>query len=282
MYDPIANTTFSYVMTMNDYRNMYPDIDKPSWVKITTITMISSFKTDIDISKIRNFFTQRESVNIGIEGSQESFEWKMSSTTFYNQITLYYIDTFSKKSIKIFPNGSIQVAGCSDLFDCHRVIKQVSRILSEILEIEDVPPSSFRIVMINSNFSLNYHINLMAVARTFGNIKDVDVSFDPDRYSAVKLKFNPHPSSKRVTTSVFSTGKIIVTGAETLKEIVFAYDFINRVIFKNKENIKVSQTDATELFDNFMGYKIEDLVTFCRTQEILPWHHSQTNYKINF
>lgn len=283
MYDPIANTTFSYLMTMYDYRNMYSEKDKPSWIKITTITMISSFKCDIDIQKIKKYFSENESFKIGLEGTNESFTWKISPTTFYNQVTLHFIDCFSKKSIKFFPNGSIQVAGCSDLFDCQRVIKQISILLKNILEREeDVPAESFRIVMINSNFSLNYNINLMQVAGIFGNIDEVDVSFDPDRYSAVKLKFKPYKDSKTVTTSVFSTGKIIVTGAETLKEIVYAYNFINQVVNKNKENIKVSESSNKELFDYFMGYKIENLVSFSKTLEIKPWHYSQTNYKINF
>lgn len=270
-------------MTMYDYRNMYSENDKPSWIKITTITMISSFKCEIDIQKIKKYFSEKESMNIGLDGSHQSFTWKMSPTTFYNQVTLYFIDCFSKKSIKFFPNGSIQVAGCSDLFDCQRVIKQISVLLKNILEKEeDIPAESFRIVMINSNFSLNYNINLMQVAGIFGRMEGVDVSFDPDRYSAVKLKFQPYEGSKTVTTSVFSTGKIIVTGAETLKEIVYAYNFINQVVNKNKENIKVSASLNKELFEYYMGYRIEDLVSFCKTLEIKPWHFSQTNYKINF
>jgi hypothetical protein len=55
-----------------------------------------------------------------------------------------------------------------------------------------------------------------------------DVSFNPERYSAVKIKFKPRPDMKQVTASVFSTGKVIVTGAETLREIVFAYDILNK------------------------------------------------------
>ena len=98
----------------------------------------------------------------------------------------------------------------------------------------EVPVDSFRVVMINSNFSLNYNINLMKVADWFEEYDDIfKVSFEPDRYSAVKIKFKPSEDMKEITTSIFSTGKIIITGAETLKEIAFAYNIINNHINEN-------------------------------------------------
>ncbi len=47
MYTTIANNTFSYFLTLNEFREKikreHPDIE-PSWIKLTTITMISQFK----------------------------------------------------------------------------------------------------------------------------------------------------------------------------------------------------------------------------------------------
>jgi len=81
------------------------------------------------------------------------------------------------------------------------------------------------------------------------------VTFDPDKYSAVKIKFEPQPGMKRVTASIFSTGKVIVTGARTLDEIVGAYDTINRMITVNE---RVAVSEKKESFDVFMGVKFED------------------------
>jgi len=117
----------------------------------------------------------------------------------------------------------------------------------------------FRVVMINSNFSLNYNINLMRVAQHFENHSDIfKVSFEPDQIQAVKIKFKPAQDMKEITTSIFSTGKIIITGAETLKEIAFAYNIINQHINQNDPQIRVLPNVKTRTYSMyFLGHKIE-------------------------
>ena len=213
----------------------------------------------------------------------EGFEWKLRETKFYNQVTLGYVDKYSTKSIKVFPNGSVQVAGCSDLFDCNRVIKQLTFILKVLLDIRrNIPSDSFRVVMINTNFSLNYNINLFALTEHFSKGSMFTVSFDPDRYSAVKIKFKPAEDMKQVTASVFSTGKIIVTGAETLKEIAYAYNILNQHIMTNHKQIKVGRVEHPDTFDVVFGYKITDLIEHLKSIGFAPWGYTTQNYKINF
>src|SRR6056300_1897569 len=245
MYSAIANNSFSYLLTLDEFRKELPEETRPSWIKITTITMVSSFIQDIDIKKLRSTFEGLGSYKlkrVGTEGATAGFEWKLKPTTFYNQVTLTYHDSYSTKSVKVFPNGSIQVAGCCDLFDCKRIITQLIHIFKVFLGLDiKVSSDAFRVVMINSNFSLNYNISLMKVADWFEEYQDIfKVSFEPDRYSAVKIKFKPAQDMKEITCSIFSTGKIIITGAETLKEIAFAYNIINQHINENPE-IRVSR-----------------------------------------
>ena len=277
------NHTFNYLMTLGDFRDNFPKDHCPSWVKITTITIISKFLQNIDVNKLRNSLQEMGTIKIRAKGSTfEGFEWNLKPTTFYNQITLGYTDQYSTKSVKVFPNGSVQVAGCADLFDCRRVIKQLTFILNTVLEIQ-IPSNGFRVVMINTNFSLNYNINLMETARVFGENKVfASVTFDPDRYSAVKIKFKPSENMKQVTTSIFSTGKIIVTGAETLKEIAFAYNMINQHINAHKDVVKVSKTIITDVFDTRYGYKIEDCIKHLGKTGYAPWHFTRLNAPINF
>jgi TATA-box binding protein (TBP) (component of TFIID and TFIIIB) len=136
--------------------------------------------------------------------------------------------------------------------------------------------------MINSNFSLNYNINLMKVADWFESYSDIfKVSFEPDRYSAVKIKFKPAHEMKEITCSIFSTGKIIITGAETLKEIAFAYNIINQHINENSE-IRVSRTEDTDVFDVFLGYKCEPLIHHLKQKGFNSWVKTITNRQINF
>lgn len=284
-YSAIADKSFSYVLTLNEFRNSIPEAHRPSWIKITTITMVSMSEVTIDIHKLRDIFTKLGSIKIGIKGKTgtgDGFEWKLKPTTFYNQITLGYTDNYSTKSIKVFPNGSIQVAGCADLFDCMRIIGQLSFLFKELLNMENpVPIESYRVVMINTNFSLNYNVNLMKVAEHFASSGIFNVSFEPDRYSAVKLKFKPASDMKEVTVSIFSTGKIIVTGAETLKEIVYAYNIINHHI-NSKPTLKVSKTTETDVFETFMGYKFTDWIPILYKKGFKAWTFNRTNESIIF
>ena len=287
VFSAIANTMFSYMLTMDEFRSLFPESEKPSWIKLTTITMVSQFLKEIDIPKLRLCFTTIGSIALRPEGSSRKtgFVWTMKDTAFYNQITIGCHDGYGKKSVKVFPNGSIQVAGCSDLFDCNRIIKQIAFILKVCLDMNnELPPNSFRVVMINTNFSLNYKINLLEVTRHFSAAIIFKVTFEPDRYSAVKIKFKPAEDMKQITASIFSTGKIIVTGAETLKEIVYAYNIINHHIISNSK-IKVARTTETDVFDTVLGYNIVDWVNKLK-QSRNPQHHSWKftckNIGINF
>lgn len=279
MYSSIANDTFHYVATLNEFKQKFEDV---SWVKITTITMIANLETEIDVNFIRKAFQSLGKVVIKQKNKENSkgFEWTLKDTTFYNQVTLNYVDDYSTKSIKLFPNGAIQVAGCTDLIDCNRVIKQLVQLLRLIVS-KDVKTKGFQVVMINSNFSLNYKLNLHEVATHFSRDEIFDVSFDPDRYSAVKIKFKPAQDMKQVTVSIFGTGKVIVTGAETLKEIAFSYNIINSHINTNKK-IKVEKTETVDEFNEIFGYTFDDMVKFVTRKNWLPWRFTKTNYKINF
>lgn len=281
MASTIMNNTYSYLLTLDEFRNALPQDIRPSWIKLTTITMISSFQKEISIEKLKNFF-EKSDIILYTKNKKNGFRWKLKPTTFYNQITLTYEDVYSVKSVKIFPNGSIQVAGCNDLINCKHVIEQLVHILSKFDEDITPPVDSFRVVMINSNFSLNYNINLMKLAGHFGMEPDIfKVSFEPDRYSAVKVKFRPCEDMKEITVSMFSTGKVIITGAETLKEVVFAYNIINDHI-NTCDKLRVSKADVTDTFDIFSGYPICDLIKKIRERGYKSWVNTIENRQINF
>jgi TATA-box binding protein (TBP) (component of TFIID and TFIIIB) len=245
--------TFRYILTLVNFKKVYPT---SSWVRITTITMIAKFGQDIDLAAFREKF---KPVHVRPKGSTaKGFEWTMKKTTFYNQVTIGYRDQYSQKSIKIFPNGSVQVAGCADLFDCRRIMRQLCFIVNRTIGTEIEPGQlvdSVAVKMINTNFSLNSSVNLNKVIQRFADQPDFRVSFDPDRYSAVKVKFCPKPDQKQVTASIFSTGKIIVTGAQTLDEIAGAYEIINNMI---DPSILVKPVAEPELFGTIMGARFEE------------------------
>ena len=342
--------SFPYIQKLAEIRKGLvadPTRPDPSWVRITTITMISKFLQEIDLKKFKEKFAELGSVTVRRKGSKfRGFEWRMKDTAFYNQVTIGYQDAYSRKSIKIFGNGAIQVAGCSDLFDCRRILKQLSFILASVLELETPPPvADADVKMINTNFSLNSSVNLNKIITALGstanqarisyldeqiehyppiiegiernlarseatlltlgpggqyrrkvldesirqdktsleeNVKVLaeliaerkslgekmpegkfKVTFDPDRYSAVKVKFVPGPGMKQVTASIFSTGKIIVTGAQTLDEIAQAYKILNQNL---ESGIFVKPVATPELFGTVMGATFEEWVRVLGTK----------------
>ena len=81
------------------------------------------------------------------------------------------------------------------------------------------------------------------------------VSFDPDRYSAVKVKFEPSPGMKSVTASIFSTGKIIVTGAQKLEEIALAYKVLNEHL---GPPVRLTPSEKKDTFGTILGYSFDE------------------------
>jgi len=258
--------TFRYILTLAKFKEMFPT---SSWVRITTITMIAKLGQDIDLAAFREKFAP---VNVRPKGSTaKGFEWTMKKTTFYNQVTIGYKDQYSQKSVKIFPNGSVQVAGCADLFDCNRIMRQLCFMVNRTIGTEIEPEQLVRSVavkMINTNFSLNYSVNLNKVIRSFADQPEYRVSFDPDRYSAVKVKFEPKPGAKQVTASIFSTGKIIVTGAQTLEEIAMAYGLLNLNL---NQSVRLSPSEKKDEFGVIMGHTFLDWVPVLQAKGIKAW-----------
>lgn len=248
--------TLEYVRSLKQVRkNISGD---PSWIRITTITITSKILDfEFNTAKFKENFRKMGKIRIRHEGSHFSgFEWSMSDTSFYNQVTVSYRDRYSNKSVKIFPNGSIQAAGCSNLVDCHRVIAMLSELIRVVFDLETRPTLAPPTVqMINTNFSLNSSVHLKKIIDKFSINKLWLVTFDPEKYSAVKIKFQPGENMKKVTCSIFSTGKVIVTGARNLKEIVAAYEQINKYITPNE---MVEKAEKRETFDTFMGIKFDD------------------------
>jgi len=283
VYSPSALKTFEYIMSINEFREAFTEEHKPSWLKISTITMISTYDKAVDYAKLRDIFTKLGSITLNMKDSKSSgFEWKLkSSAKFMNQVTLWYKDAYSTKSIKVFSNGSLQVAGCSDILDCTRVINQLNYLLKELEVIDKPAPlSSYRIVMINTNFSLNYDVNVHKIIEHFSKSSIFNVTFEPDKYSAVKIKFKPAQDMKEVTVSIFGTGKVIITGAETLQEIALAYNIIVQNIHSYRDEIKVSKNPSECKI--FMGYRFDDWIPTLKKMGVKPWTFERTNQPIVF
>jgi hypothetical protein len=149
--------------------------------------------------------------------------------------------------------------------DCDRILAQLVIIFRTTLGLEDLTVAPPKVVMINTNFSLNSSVNLNRLIQKLKLSSQFRVTFDPDRYSAVKVKFSPRPGQKQVTASIFRTGKIIVTGAQTLDEISGAYEVLNGQI---DASLLVKPTPTIETFETILGGRFEDWVDIFKNKNI--------------
>jgi TATA-box binding protein (TBP) (component of TFIID and TFIIIB) len=251
--------TFEYIKTLARFRDGMAE--KPSWVRISTITLYAkSILGQVNPKEIRKAFKSiGGSLKLRPKGSDKAFEWKVKpskrSQQFYNCISIGYTDAYSTKAVKLFSNGTVQIAGCSNVLDCKRVVKQLAIVMPIILRRSiDIKYEQFKIVMIKTDFKMNKHLHLYKVINDFKDDK-YDVKYDPGSYSAVVIKFKPLEHMKRITVNVFSTGSIGISGAETLMEIAYAYKEVNEVIGMKS---RLKDVDCQQDFNMFMGAPYEE------------------------
>lgn len=224
---------------------------EPSYLSMTTITSTFKISTNIDVQKLKQQMKDTPLIIKKKGSTKNGYTWKIKDNKFFNQITAEYVDEFSKKSIKFFPNGSIHVTGCSDLVDCRRVCEQVKFCIKKYTD-TSVTISDFRVLMINANFSMNSFLNLQKVSTNAENTGCI-VSFKPEIYSAVKIKFVPGPCMKKITASVFSSGCVLITGAKTLREITSSYKFLLNIL----SNTCVKPHPNPKHFNSFLAIPFE-------------------------
>lgn len=241
--------TRKYVTDLITIRDGITATPTPSYPRISTITMAFKINREMDIETLRT--KMKESLKIRIKSSEDFIVWKMKENGFYNQITVEFVDGKSKKSVKIFPNGRIHVTGCSDVDDCNKVMHQICFVLKSISEI-DMKIESFDIFMINTNFTMNSQLNLQTVINIMKK-QGYNISFNPEVYSAVKIKFKPGVDMKCITASIFSSGCVLITGAVNLDEINESYKILTRLL----QEACIEPNKTVVEYDQFMGRSFE-------------------------
>jgi len=192
--------------------------------------------------KYKNEVKQTEEVNM-----------KISEKTFNNQLTMKLKIADDKfVSVKIFLNGSIQIAGSKSIEQINKSIECLLKILKKkyfveslneeihLVESYNFAIKDFKINMINSNFYVNYKINIENLYPLITK-KGVKARFEPLSHRCVNIKFVPENSKitdKPISIFVFESGSIIITGARNGNNIKNAYEFITGVLDENSLTVK--------------------------------------------
>jgi TATA-box binding protein (TBP) (component of TFIID and TFIIIB) len=155
-------------------------------------------------------------------------------------------------SVKIFLNGSIQIAGSKSIEQINKSIECLLKILKKryfveslneeihLVESYNFAIKDFKINMINSNFYVNYKINIENLYPLITK-RGVKARFEPLSHRCVNIKFVPDTNKetdKPISIFVFESGSIIITGARNGNNIKAAYEFITNVLDENSLTVK--------------------------------------------
>jgi TATA-box binding protein (TBP) (component of TFIID and TFIIIB) len=256
--------TVEYIKDVYTTRNT--QVDKPSYLRITTITMTGrEICGEVNANNVREAFRELGGVfKICPENSTIGHTWTLQPTKkgkqFYNCVYIGYRDAYSTKHVKLFKNGSIQIAGCSDIYDCEKVVRQLKLILPRILKKDiDIEFEDFDIQMINGSFNISRKIHLFNLFRILKENPEYDVQYDPDSYHALSLRFEPEEGMKKLYAKVFTTGSVQISGAKTIMECARAYQVINRLI---EEKCRVGDPVEKDQKNMIFGHHFEDWMDF--------------------
>jgi TATA-box binding protein (TBP) (component of TFIID and TFIIIB) len=190
--------------------------------------------------------------------------------SFYNQVTII-VEHIKSINIKIFRNGSIHITGIVDedlgkkaiQFLCDEInliyLKDQSITNNNII---DLGVHNWKVVLINSDFSCNFKIRREKLFEILDTKCGLVVNYESDNYPGVKTSYywnvgdtqktgickckigktcsgkglgteEESDSCRKITISIFQSGKIIITGARDNAQIKDAYQFITRILREN-------------------------------------------------
>lgn len=203
---------------------------------------------------------------------------KITSKSFFNQSTIVIRRKINEEkanegwkevNVKLFANGGIQMTGVTS----EEFARETAEwLLQTILTLPETPFEAkaaierFSVQLINTDYSLNKFINQDALHKILINDYNLFSMLEKTIYQGVNTKFfynTKNPSKgictcdnfckgqgtgegegecKRITMSIFRTGKIIITGARTMEQINAAYKFLNNVFDTHSKTVLYAPT----------------------------------------
>lgn len=193
---------------------------------------------------------------------------KKQKKKFYNQVTLE-VRPYGKEqknriiNVKLFKNGSVQMTGCKCMTDCYKSLQKIVDLLIspkykitgvkkiELIEfiddIELIKIDKMKIAMINSNFYIEYMVNLEKLYYLLCT-NAVKCKYNPI-HACVNIKYNNVVDLKEISIFVFQSGSIIITGASNVGHIITTHNYILGILEYYKKEIIVMKMTKTAIRD---------------------------------
>lgn len=201
---------------------------------------------------------------------------KISDKTFFNQSTIVVrrrvegkeeekeSTAWKEVNIKLFANGGIQMTGVTSESFARGALDWLYELIQTFPEspfYQKVSIYRFSVQLINTDYSVNHFIHQDALHKLLINEYNLFSMLEKTIYQGVNTKYfynttNRRPGicscekickgqgtgegegqCKRITMSIFRTGKIIITGARKMEQIQTAYAFLNEIFTRHQQTV---------------------------------------------
>ncbi len=200
---------------------------------------------------------------------------KKPKNYFYNQVTLVMRVTHNKTenlnkepriNLKLFSNGSIQMSGCMSITNVNIALNKLLILLKQDNKyiVGDVEPKieKFKIDMINCNYQVIMEIDRIKLYDLLLK-KKIKSSYEPCIRACVIIKYCPeiyNPDQKDVSIFIFQKGNIIITGARSKNQVIYTYNYINKILLDHiSEIIKKEEEEEEKILIEISNSIIKDI-----------------------
>ena len=233
-------------------------------LRISTMTACANIRSNIYLSELYKQTHLSDFIKYVEHGDNNYKGWAKKNTkkkrkekskrTFFNQVTIHCFYDDKIINIKFFNNGQIQITGLKYEEQGKNMYDKLLNLFKNYEETfdGDLNIMNYRIVLINSDFSLEKEINRDNLQDKLAE-NNYYSTFEPCGYPGVNIKyyFNTNNTDgicrcksickgkgngdgdgdcKRVTVAVFNKGNVIVTGAKNRDQLHVCKDFITHFI----------------------------------------------------
>ena len=243
-------------------------------LRVSTITSILRISDELNLKDIYEGVPITDYIpfiEYGLNNPPRGFSKKMltkkrkkkKKKMFHNQATLHVFHENKLMNVKLFNNGKIQITGLKGETQAPKLITELLSYFKSLDLIEDITLVGYKIVLINSDFSMGYEIDREKLHRDIIH-NGLYSSYEPCIYPGVNIKYYVNENNidgicnccaicngkgsgltdgdcKKVTIAVFKSGKIIITGGQNTDQIEESYHFIHNFIDSNKEKYQIKE-----------------------------------------
>ena len=217
----------------------YPCDKKPSYLNLSTMTMVCNLTQHIDILSFSDNFISPQEFNCTIKRPKQNTEFDLTKRgkkkkTFFNQASVHYT-THTTKCIKVFSNGRLHITGVTSMIEaanvCIFTCDLLNSTIGSVKGNTKVEAMDLQVCMINTNFSLNHGIDIIELKKQFQRYENYSCFYTPDTYPGLKIKYH-HDASNKSSIFIFSSGQIVITGVKNIIDVNTVYSSLMDILIE--------------------------------------------------